>query len=99
MPRKPPKPVTALAKADAAVSANHRKTYPQWDDDAARYGVRVADYNAGFIAGDDNGREALAKAIIPVFQSLSVRVKGQWTNEQRRAWERAYGLLRKHAKR
>jgi hypothetical protein len=48
------KPETPLAKADAKLTADHRKVYPQWDDDVARYGLRVADYNAGFIGGVKN---------------------------------------------
>jgi hypothetical protein len=51
MSKKTPKPVTPAAKADAAITASNRRVYPQWDDDAARFGVRAADYNAGFIAG------------------------------------------------
>lgn len=57
MAKTQPKPQTPLAKEDARLTANNRKVYPGWDDDAARFGVRVADYNAGFLAGDENGRK------------------------------------------
>lgn len=50
------KPQTTLAKEDAALTDANRKVYPGWDSDAKRFGIRVADYNAGFIAGDDNRR-------------------------------------------
>lgn len=50
------KPQTTLAKEDAALTVANRKVYPGWTSDARRFGIRVADYNAGFIAGDDNRR-------------------------------------------
>jgi hypothetical protein len=51
MSKKQPKPQTALAKADSALTRDHIKTYPGWKSDAVRFGIRVADYNAGYIAG------------------------------------------------
>jgi hypothetical protein len=52
--RKSPQAVTAAAKEDARLTSDYRKRYKQYDDDVARYGVRVADFNAGFIAGAKN---------------------------------------------
>jgi hypothetical protein len=46
------KPATKLAKADAALTAGYRKIHPKYDEDVARYGRRVADFNAGFLKGD-----------------------------------------------
>jgi hypothetical protein len=50
------KPQTPLAKADAALTAENRKAYRQYDDDVARFGRRVADINAGFTLGWTDGR-------------------------------------------
>lgn len=55
------KPTTPLAKADAKLQAEHRRRYPQYDEDVARFGRPVADYNAGFVAGDANGRKKAAR--------------------------------------
>jgi hypothetical protein len=56
------KPETPLAIEDAAISADHRKIYPQWDEDAQRFGIRIADFNAGFIKGSTrNKRKAKSK--------------------------------------
>jgi hypothetical protein len=60
------KPTTPLAKADANVQADYRKRYPRYDADVARFGRTVADYNAGFLAGDAHGRK---KAIKPARQA------------------------------
>lgn len=57
MAKKTPKPESVYAKADADITNEHRDAYPGWDDDAARFGVRVADFNAGWIAGSDAERE------------------------------------------
>lgn len=34
-----------------------RKEYPGFGDDEKRFGTEVAMYNAGFLKGDDNGKE------------------------------------------
>jgi hypothetical protein len=91
------KPETVLAKADEDFTNELRDDYPQWDDDAARYGRRTADYNAGFMAGSDDGREEVATKSIAVFEDLSARISGRWTNKQRRAWDKVYSFLKKHA--
>lgn len=52
MPATNVKPMT-----EAALTADHRKAYRQYDDDAKRYGVRVADYNAGFVRGWTDGKK------------------------------------------
>lgn len=56
-------PTTDYAKADAALQATCRKVYPRYDEDVAAFGRPVADYNAGFAAGDANGRRDLAKLV------------------------------------
>lgn len=53
----PAKPQTPLAKSDAALTADHRKAYRQFDDDAKRFGIRTADYNAGFTRGWADGKK------------------------------------------
>jgi hypothetical protein len=57
MARTSPKPETPAAKADAALTATHRKVHPDYDADVIRFGVRVADYNAGWLAGSENERK------------------------------------------
>lgn len=51
MSAKTPKPETPLAKAEAALTADQRKEYRQYDADAVRFSPRVASFNAGFIRG------------------------------------------------
>lgn len=51
------KPETVLAKADEAFTNDLRKVYPLYDEDAARFGRRVADFNAGFIKGDNQRKK------------------------------------------
>jgi hypothetical protein len=97
MSKKTIKPATAYAKADAKLVADCRKVYPEYDNDVAAYGRPAADYNAGFVAGDENGREVAAKASLPVIRDLSTRVSGKWSKAQRRAFDRLYTLLTKHA--
>jgi hypothetical protein len=48
-------PQTPFARADRAIVDDHRKAYRQYDADAAAFGKPVADYNAGFIRGWDDG--------------------------------------------
>jgi hypothetical protein len=59
------KPQTPLAKADAALDADHRKAYRQFDDDARRFGKRVASYNAGFTRGWADGKKKGMRARSP----------------------------------
>lgn len=57
MPTKTVKPVTPLAKNDAEMDQHNRKIHPKYDEDVKRYGQRVSDYNAGWLAADTMHRK------------------------------------------
>jgi hypothetical protein len=52
---------SAPAKEDAKLKSHNRKVYKQYDEDVARFGRPVADYNAGFVAGDNHRRRKSKK--------------------------------------
>ena len=91
------KPQSVLAKADAKIQQEHRDIYPDYDADVVRYGRSVADFNAGFLDGDENGREDMAKLVLPVFRDVSAKRAGKWTPRQRKTWDFVYSRLMKYA--
>jgi hypothetical protein len=50
---------TRFAKEEAKLATEHRRVFSRngmnYDKDRARYGAPVADYNAGFLSGWDDG--------------------------------------------
>lgn len=52
MSKRTEKPVTAAAKAESAFLADCRKKHPEFDGDVKRFGLGVAIYNAGWLAGN-----------------------------------------------
>jgi hypothetical protein len=55
------KPITPLAKADAAITRDHRRTNPKFDHDLDAFGQRVADYNAGWLRGFAKAQKSAGK--------------------------------------
>lgn len=57
MTRKNPQPETAAAKAEAGLMAQCRRDYPDFDAEVVRFGLLVALYNAGWLAGSESERK------------------------------------------
>lgn len=53
--------MTPAAKAEASLMDDCRRALPDFDDEVRRFGLLVAVYNAGFLAGDENGRKKSRK--------------------------------------
>ena len=90
--------MSPLAREDAKLQARYRRIYPDYDRDAKQFGRTVADFNAGFLEGQADGFEQLAKLVLPVFRDVSARRAGKWTSKQKRDWNAAYNALTKYAK-
>jgi hypothetical protein len=85
------KPLTA-AQTDAAC----RRTYSEFDRDVRAFGRDTAIYNAGFTAGWDDAAESATRGR-KWLEKLGAAIKGTWSPQMRRAWERSHAALRSAA--
>ena len=95
------KPVTPLAKEEARLTADARRGYARYDHDAAAYGVRVADYNAGFMRGWDDGAAKTAAYALAALKGLKSRLAesgSKWTEADRRGYAAVVSRLRGYVK-
>lgn len=92
------RPQTTLAKSDAEHQANCRRIYEKYDRDIKKYGRPVADFNAGFIEGQNDYQERISDGrIAATLDALAIALADhdhQWSNELRRGYERAVHCLK-----
>lgn len=91
----------AIARMDLDVDMEHREHHPSFDSDRERYGQRVADFNAGFLAGREDGGDDVRGMLLkvwPAFRTLTAfRSDGtkKWSRDERREWDRAFRAIEK----
>ena len=92
------KPQTPLAKAEAEHQAECRRIYDLYDRDVKKYGRFVADFNAGFIEGQNDYQERISDGrIAATLDALAVALADhhhQWSSKLRRGYERAVHCLK-----